>query len=833
MIASKRFFRPSAAGRLLLVAMIACVASAWGQPGKREPHIGYLYPAGGQQGAVVQITAGGQFLKAVSDVYVTGEGVRATVIRHYKPVRNIQREQRLVLEKRLRGLEETRLIRPSADGRAAEMSGEEDVSMAPEKEPARGRKKPARKGAGKRDAKKKQDAAPVDSTAKKGAKRTGLVKPVEHPLLRDLDGKSLRELHHVAHQLFFPRWKKQINAQIDEMVLIEMAIEPDAAPGDRELRLGTSAGLTNPMCFQVGPLPEVCELEPNDPNAPAKPNLPKAPPIDVPVLLNGQIMPGDIDRFCIRAKRGQQLVIAAQARRLIPYLADAVPGWFQATLALYDTEGNELAFADDYRFNPDPVLFYAIPEDGEYTLEIRDAIYRGREDFVYRIAVGELPFITQAFPLGGRTGVETVASIDGWNLAKTQLPLDTQPGGQSIRQTTLRQGPWVSNEVAYAVDTLPECNETEPNDTARHAQRIDLPQIVNGRIAQPGDVDVFQFEGRAGDDVVAEVVGRRLHSPLDSLLRLTDASGRVLEWNDDDVHKDGHLHTDSGLLTHHADSRLRVRLPEDGVYCVQLSDSQRRGGEAYAYRLRVAPPQPDFALRVTPSSINVPVGRAAALCVHALRKDGFDGEIELVLKDAPPGFVLNGGRIPPGRDRARMTLTAPLDPLDQPVVLRLEGRARIGGQTVKRPVFPSEDMMQAFLYRHLAPSQELMVAVTGAKRQGRAVELASSDPVRIPAGGTVRVRVKTPRSPTLKDIQLELSEPPEGVTLQDVTALPNGLAFTLEADGDTVQAGFADNLIVEASMERVNQGQGGNAANQKRRVSLGVLPAIPFEIVEQ
>jgi hypothetical protein len=32
----------------------------------------------------------------------------------------------------------------------------------------------------------------------------------------------------------------------------------------------------------------------------------------------------------------------------------------------------------------------------------RDALYRGREDFVYRIAIGELPFVTDIFPLGGR-----------------------------------------------------------------------------------------------------------------------------------------------------------------------------------------------------------------------------------------------------------------------------------------------------------------------------------------------------------------------------------------------------------------------------------------------
>ncbi len=69
-------------------------------------------------------------------------------------------------------------------------------------------------------------------------------------------------------------------------------------------------------------------------------------------------------------------------------------------LTLYDAKGREVGYADDYTFHPDPVLSCRIPEDGEYTLEIRDAIYRGRADFVYRIAVGELPYVTGIFPLG-------------------------------------------------------------------------------------------------------------------------------------------------------------------------------------------------------------------------------------------------------------------------------------------------------------------------------------------------------------------------------------------------------------------------------------------------
>jgi len=814
--------------KLMFVALTLCVATAWGQSNTREPHIGYLYPGGGQQGTVIEITAGGQYLGGATDVYVSGQGVHASVTRYVRPLRNLQKEQRQLLQKRLREVRNIRL---------AELSGKSRAAI-----PAK--KKFVKKVEDKPRTSKKENVAKKENAAK-----TEEVKMPEHPLLYDLDNKSLRELAHITNVLFFPRNKQQLNRQLAESVLIEVTIEPDAAPGDRELRIGTRTGLTNPMVFQVGLFPEVRELEPNNrkaypemSNLPKGTNVPKEKPIELPAMLNGQIMPGDVDRFRFRAQQGQKLVIETQARSLIPYLADAVPGWFQATLALYDARDKEVAFADDYRFNPDPVLFYQIPEDGEYELEIRDAIYRGREDFIYRIAVGEQPFITQAFPLGGRAGSKTAASIKGWNLAGTRLPLDTRPGGDCIRQTAYHKGKRLSNSIVYAVDALPECEEIESakgrpaldNDTIKRAQRIELPKIINGRIDRPGDVDVFRFKGGAGDKVVAEVYGRRLNSPLDSLLRLTDASGKVLEWNDDHVIKDGHLHKDIlGLVTHHADSYLLAELPKNGTYYVHLADSQHHGGQAYSYRLRIAAPQGDFALRVTPSSLSVRAGGIVAVCVHALRKDGFDGDIEVVLKERNTGFELSGGRIRSGSERVRMTLTAPAKAPDEPVALQLEGRARIGGQTVSRPVVPSEDMMQAFLYRHLVPSQELLVSVQKSKWRVPAVKLAGRGPVRIPVGGTAQVLMKTPRRTILKEMQLQLDEPPEGVSLQGVRVVPQGLAFRLKADKDAMQSGFADNLIVEAFREFTPKQQKGKPAPQKRRVSMGVFPAIPIEIVQR
>jgi hypothetical protein len=178
--------------------------------------------------------------------------------------------------------------------------------------------------------------------------------------------------------------------------------------------------------------------------------------ISLPGVVNGQILPGAVDRFRFAARRGQRLVIAASARALIPYLPDAVPGWFQATLALYDGKGKELAYDDDFRFNPDPVLYYEIPADGDYAIAIKDSLYRGREDFVYRITVGELPFVTSIFPLGCRAGERAAIELQGWNLPATKLTMDTKGKKPGIYPVSVQGKGLVSNRLPFIVDTLPE-----------------------------------------------------------------------------------------------------------------------------------------------------------------------------------------------------------------------------------------------------------------------------------------------------------------------------------------------------------------------------------------
>jgi len=630
---------------------------------------------------------------------------------------------------------------------------------------------------------------------------------------------------------------RNLSPVLAEVLTLEVTVAPGAELGPRQLRLLTPLGLSNPLVFCIGQLPEFCEIVPQGRAAEAETT------ITLPAVVNGRIipgggdlarypprggqqfLPGDVDRYWFEAREGRQLVVAAQARELIPYLADAVPGWFQAVVALYDAEGKELAYRDDYHFQPDPTLHYEIPKDGTYVIEIRDAIYRGREDFVYRIALGELPFVTSIFPLGGPAGAATTVELKGWNLPADTLTMNAKDKGPGIYPLSASQGELVSNRIPFAVDTLPECREREGNDSPQEAQAVTLPIIINGRIDRSGDWDVFRFEGRAGQEIVAEVQARRLESPLDSVLKLTDAAGRQLAFNDD------HEDKGAGLKTHHADSLILATLPAAGTYYLHMGDAQRRGGTEYAYRLRLSPPRPDFELRVVPSAINAGAGQTVPLTVYALRKDGFSGDITLALKDATRPLALGGAWVPAGQDRVRVTLTLPPTPLSEPLSLALEGRATIQGREIVRQAVPADDMMQAFFYWHLVPAEALNVAPLKRGVTRTQAAILSELPVKIPAGGTARVRVGLPANKFYDEIQFELSDPPEGITVRDVSSDARGTDITLHSDAAKATVGLKGNLIVQAFGQRPPAA--GKAKAVPSRAPLGTLPAIPFEVVAQ
>ena len=753
---------------LAAAAVAAFAAALAAQQRPQIPHAGYVYPAGGRQGAAIEVRVGGEFLEGASAAYVSGLGVQARVTQYIKPLSGPEAQKLRDEIKELR------------DKRAASQ-------------------KPAAAGS-------------------------------PNVVFTAADQKRIDEIRDKLEDV---QRKPSIPA-IAEIAILQIAIAPDAAVGPRQLRLDTKDGLTNPIVFSVGELPEFSRKpvrvapEYNVVNGATPANRaaprPPEPPIEItlPVVVNGQMTPGTADQYRFQAKRGQHLVVAASARELIPYVSDAVPGWFQAALTLRDAQGKELASADHFLFHPDPLLEYEIPSDGEYVAEIHDSIFRGREDFVYRLAIGELPVITGIFPLGGKAGARAAIETQGWNLPVARVTENFKGKAKAEYPISLRKNGWTSNSVPFAVDTLPETLARPGIGHREKAQKVKLPIVVNGRVAQPGAAAYFRFEGRAGDEIVAEVSARRLGSPLDSVLKLTDAAGKQIAFNDD-FEDPG-----AGLITHQADSLISCQLPAKGSYFLQLTDAQGKGGPDYGYRLRISHPRPDFELRVVPSSLNLRAGATVPITVRAIRRDGFSGEIALNLKDAPGDFALSGAAVPSGQDKVRVTLTAPRTPVGAPLSIHLTGRATIDGHEVTRTAIPAEDMEQAFAYHHLVAEDAWMVRVIGEGARGvgwRSIE----KPVKLRSGDATPFQLFVPPRFQL-GVRLALNEPPEGISIQSITPDWDGVSVVLRVQADKAKPGLKGNLILDAFREVAPK---PDAANQtRRRQPLGTLPAIPFEVVE-
>jgi hypothetical protein len=172
--------------------------------------------------------------------------------------------------------------------------------------------------------------------------------------------------------------------------------------------------------------------------------------------------------------------------------------------------------------------------------------------------------------------LEVVAAIPGLKVewpgdasatsrgARFTVPADTPAGVYPIR---LKGAGGESGSRNLTVDLFEPVDEVEPNDSPRTGQRVSLPLTVVGAAGRAGDVDWYRFDAAAGQEVGVQAMTAAPGSPMEPVLQLVDADGRVVA--------EGR----NGLLGY--------TCPQGGPYALGVRDRDYRGGPAFRYRLHV------------------------------------------------------------------------------------------------------------------------------------------------------------------------------------------------------------------------------------------------------
>ncbi len=380
-----------------------------------------------------------------------------------------------------------------------------------------------------------------------------------------------------------------------------LAIAANAALGNREVRVATAGGVSNPVNFIVSHLPEAN-------GAAAATSRDAAQAVSLPVAITAKINgAAESDFYKFGAKAGQRIVFEVVAQRLGSAL--------DSSLAILDAAGRELARNEDAIGN-DSVLEFVVPADGEFFAQVRDYRMQGGDNFKYRLLAGAMPFVRAAFPHGGRRGETVEVELRGHNLEGAErmtlrLDADAPTGQQELRAASAAG---LSNPFPFVVTDLPQSFDAEPNTSITHANAVSLPAAINGRIQAAKDYDAYRFHAEKGQRFIFEVAAQRFGSPLDALLTLTDGRGNVLQRNDD---------------ANGPDARLDQTFAEAGDYVLIIEDLLERGGPEFTYRISCTQPVGDFEVRFVTDTPRVARGGRAPVRCEITRLNNFSEPIRI------------------------------------------------------------------------------------------------------------------------------------------------------------------------------------------------------------
>ena len=498
-----------------------------------------------------------------------------------------------------------------------------------------------------------------------------------------------------------------------------LQIGADVPAGVYEVRAVGRFGMSNPRAFHVAGYEELSETG----NISSRE---QAMPVPLGSVVSGRVDADSIDYFKITAEKGQRLLVDCWAQR--------VDSRMDGTLVLYDPDGRELRRVRDVA-RRDPVLDLTAPVAGDYVVGLYDFTYGGGAEHFYRLAVHRGPYIDFVFPPVGEAGKNSKFTLYGRNLpggkpvgdmkvdggaleqveVSVQLPADAGAGQAvaSLRephqgridtfayQFSSPQG--ASNVVDIGYAAAPVVVEQEPNDDPTQPQRVAAPCEYAGQFYPKRDRDWIEFSAKAGEVWWIDLVSHRMGLDSDPYLVVQQVTK-----NDNGEESVSQVTVQDDLTAAGAatgmfdmrtrDPRYRLEAKADASFRIGVSDlyGGSRGDPRLVYRLVIRKEQPDFRLLAycQPSSANKnaldvcsPVlrrGGAAMMKVRVVRRDGFDGEVEITAVGLPQGVRCDGAVVGGKVDSAALIFTADENAPAWSGGIQILGKAKIDGKDVAR-----------------------------------------------------------------------------------------------------------------------------------------------------
>ncbi|MDA1165852.1 MAG: PPC domain-containing protein [Planctomycetota bacterium] len=436
-----------------------------------------------------------------------------------------------------------------------------------------------------------------------------------------------------------------------------VSIADNCPAGVHEARVMTRLGVSSSRVFNVGSLPEVTRTAANA-------SLKTAMPLTVDSICNAVMTAQVIDYYSFEATKGQRIVVDCAATGIDSKLNPVV--------IVADQQGADLMVQ-----RRGGAISFTAPDTGSYVVKLHDLTFKGGSQYFYRLAL------------------------------QSAVPGELVPRLPSTR--TVSSFSWPPPGL---IDEAPLA-ESEPNNQHALAQKIALPCDIRGSFFPAADVDTFEFSASKGDVWWVEVASERLGLPTDPSIVVQHVTGEGADEKRNDVvelsdiaspmkvSSNGYSYDGPPYDAGSTDILGKVEIKEDGIHRLQLRDlfGGTRNDPLNVYRLIIRKAIPDFAIVGWALHMNLRNGDRNALSkpialrggttmpieVVVVRRDGFDGEIDLVMEGLPDGVTAAGIKIPSGKTSGIMLVTAEQNAPRALVSASFYGRATIDGNVVTRP----------------------------------------------------------------------------------------------------------------------------------------------------